>query len=296
MIRYFKHKDIDKTKWDHCIENASNGFVYALSWYLDIVSPNWDALIEGDYEIVMPLPIRKKIGLKYLIRPYFVQQLGIFGNSLNTTKIDEFILLVKRKFLYSNFNLNFLNISPILSDKEKGITYKLALNKSYEELSIQFHQNTTRNIKKASSSHLKIINSQDPEPLFNLYKNSGKFFEGERFWNCLVEITQRTLEKTKSEISYAYIGNEIYCAILWVNWGNRVLYLISCSSDEGKALNASTLLINEFIKTHSNSELILDFEGSKISGLARYYKGFGSEQEEFPSLHFNNLFWLFNFH
>jgi len=59
-IKYLKHNQIDKQKWDSAIENAQNGLAYALSWYLDIVSPNWDALIFGDYEMVMPLIHKKK--------------------------------------------------------------------------------------------------------------------------------------------------------------------------------------------------------------------------------------------
>ncbi|OIP03307.1 MAG: hypothetical protein AUJ97_04685 [Bacteroidetes bacterium CG2_30_32_10] len=60
-IRYLKHKEIDKDKWDNCIEKAFNGIIYAYSWYLDIVSENWDALIEDDYKTVFPLTQKKKI-------------------------------------------------------------------------------------------------------------------------------------------------------------------------------------------------------------------------------------------
>ena len=27
--------EIDKAKWDHCIDNAGNGLIYAYSFYLD---------------------------------------------------------------------------------------------------------------------------------------------------------------------------------------------------------------------------------------------------------------------
>ena len=82
-IKYLKHNQIDKQKWDSAIENAENGLVYALSWYLDIVSPNWDALVVGDYEQVMPVTHKRKYGIKYLIQPPFCQQLGFFSQSKN---------------------------------------------------------------------------------------------------------------------------------------------------------------------------------------------------------------------
>ncbi len=78
VIKYLKHKDIDKNKWDECINEAPNGLIYGMSWYLDRVCPGWDALVSDDYEAVMPLPWKQKMGLKYVYHPLFAQQLGVF--------------------------------------------------------------------------------------------------------------------------------------------------------------------------------------------------------------------------
>src|SRR6056297_1897646 len=86
MINYYLHKNIDKQKWDNCIQHAHNELIYAYSWYLDIVSPHWDALIQGDYEMVMPLPKKRKYRITYLIQPLFTQQLGIFYKKPLTSK------------------------------------------------------------------------------------------------------------------------------------------------------------------------------------------------------------------
>ena len=64
MIQYFEHKKIDKRKWDATIAECGN--IYAYSWYLDIVHPGWDALVEDDYQVVMPLTGGKKFGVNYL--------------------------------------------------------------------------------------------------------------------------------------------------------------------------------------------------------------------------------------
>jgi len=52
MIVYYKHNQIDFERWDKVITNSQNGLVYALSWYLNIVTPGWEALIEDDYEYI----------------------------------------------------------------------------------------------------------------------------------------------------------------------------------------------------------------------------------------------------
>ncbi|HSQ44739.1 MAG TPA: hypothetical protein VLM16_07060, partial [Ginsengibacter sp.] len=79
-ISYLPQANIDKQKWDRCIDAAPNGLIYAYSFYLDAMSKNWDALILNDYEIVMPLTWNKKYGVYYLYQPFFTKALGIFGN------------------------------------------------------------------------------------------------------------------------------------------------------------------------------------------------------------------------
>ena len=60
-IRYLAHNDINRDQWDNCIRQAENGLIYGYSWYLDTTAGNWDGLVSGDYEAVMPLPLKKKI-------------------------------------------------------------------------------------------------------------------------------------------------------------------------------------------------------------------------------------------
>jgi len=61
-IQYLTNHEIDKVKWDECINSASNGLIYAYSFYLDHMSKHWDALVLGDYNAVMPLTWNKKYG------------------------------------------------------------------------------------------------------------------------------------------------------------------------------------------------------------------------------------------
>ena len=82
MIYYMTHEQIDKNLWDWCIALAPNGNVYAWSWYLDVVYPGWEALVEikgGKYVTVMPITNKKKYGINYLCQPFFTQQLGVFS-------------------------------------------------------------------------------------------------------------------------------------------------------------------------------------------------------------------------
>ena len=90
-ITYLTYQEIDKAKWDDCINQSINKLIYAESVYLDAMAENWDAIIMNDYEAVMPLTWKKKFGIKYLYQPAFIQQGGIFSRKkIDGKLIDSF--------------------------------------------------------------------------------------------------------------------------------------------------------------------------------------------------------------
>jgi len=50
-------------------------------------------------------------------------------------------------------------------------------------------------------------------------------------------------------------------------------------------------LIDSFIKGHSETKKIFDFEGSNDTNLARFYKSFGSIVVHYPHVFYNELPW-----
>ena len=50
QIKYLQYNELDKVKWDVCINKASNGLIYGYSFYLDNMAKHWDALVLNDYE------------------------------------------------------------------------------------------------------------------------------------------------------------------------------------------------------------------------------------------------------
>ena len=78
---YLSNSKVDRKKWDHCVSNSFNNRVYGLSWYLDLVAENWDAIIYGDYKAVFPVVFKDRIFFKKYYHPLFAQQLGLFVSS-----------------------------------------------------------------------------------------------------------------------------------------------------------------------------------------------------------------------
>ena len=70
---------------------------------------------------------------------------------------------------------------------------------------------------------------------------------------------------------------------------SRITYLFSSYTNNGKKQQAPSFLINTLIKKYSNSNMILDFEGSTIPNIASFYRSFGAEKEIYFSFKKYNL-------
>ena len=158
-VIFLANKDIDRLRWDKCIESAHNGLIYGFSWYLDIVSDNWDALVNEDYSIVFPLTYNIKYGISYLVQPPFCQLLGIFSiEPLNKEIAELFLNSIPPKFKFAEINLNLFNNFEFPGFKEfKRLTYILDVNSGYDLLKKGFSENTLRNIKKADKNGIFVI-------------------------------------------------------------------------------------------------------------------------------------------
>jgi len=159
-ITYLKHHQIDKQKWNAAVENAHNGLTYAFSLFLDIVSPNWEALVVGDYDYIMPLLWRKKLGVKYLFQPIFIQQLGIFSEKEITIQIvNEFVKELTSFYKLIDIQLNYANPNSASNDFILRNTQLIDMSKPYDELYGNYKKNHRKNLPKISNSGL-IINSE----------------------------------------------------------------------------------------------------------------------------------------
>ena len=153
-IQYLLHQQINKKKWDDCINNAANGLLYAASTYLDGMAIQWDALVLNDYEIVMPLPCRKKYGINYLFQPSITPALGVIGNGITAEIITAFLHAIPNKFKVWDISFNrsnkilFTNATVIARNN-----YVLNLNNSYNQLKQNYSENINRNIAKAIKSN-----------------------------------------------------------------------------------------------------------------------------------------------
>lgn len=290
-IRLIKHTQIDRTKWDGCLARTSLSLVYAESWYLDLVSPNWNALVWGDYEYILPLSIKRKFGIQFLLQPIFAQQHGIFPEAGPLIQ-EKFLSFIRDNFNYIAIHLNSLHSEPFPEEFEVGHrqNFILNLNSEYEVLKAGYSKHCRRQIKKAKAEKVFIMKGIPVNEYIDLKNaaNDGKL--PRQSMQTLKQLIAYGNSSGKGVVYAAYTSENSLCAAaFFLRSGNRVVYLNAVSTSDGKNNSAMFRIVDQYIQEHAGNNQTLDFEGSSIPGIARFYKGFGAEPEQYYSLKLNRL-------
>jgi hypothetical protein len=293
MIAYLRHDQIDKTCWDDCIAQAVNGNVYAWSWYLDLVHPEWEALVEmkdDNYLSVMPLTGNMKYGIHYLFQPFFVQQLGVFSREeLSPGKVGSFLEAIPKKFRLIQIRLNEGNEVP---DRFRGVEHHcnhlLDLRLDYSKLFSDYHENTRRNLKKSLKYGLRLVKAVPMERVIALFReNRGASIRhwGDAEYRRLLALSQCAVSSSKAFVyGVQTMDNEdVVCGALFLVSHQRITFLFSGNNSLGRESHAMTFLIDQVIREYAATPFTLDFEGSDDEALGRFYSGFGSVSITYPS-------------
>jgi hypothetical protein len=294
-IQYLSFNEIDKTKWDKCIDEADNGLIYGYSFYLDHMARHWDGLVLNDYDAIMPVTWNKKYGIYYLYQAPFTACLGVFGKNLTRAVIEKFIKAIPKKFKLIEISLNHGNVfSSAPGFLISRINYILWLNKSYTQLYNAYRENHQRNIQKSLQAGCSVKKNIAVEDVIELNKQQMKDIaqstqgDYDRF-KKLYEF----LSNQNKAITYGIVSNqnELLASCVFFFSHNRAYYIMVGNHPEGRNTGASHALIDAFIKDHADQDLILDFEGSDIESLALFYNGFGAMREIYPAIRWNRLPW-----
>lgn len=326
-VKHLQHHQINKEKWDACIEQSLQAVIYAHAFYLDIVSPSWEAIVEeenGNYLTVMPLTWRKKYGITFLHQPIFCQQLGLFSieKQISMEKIEQFFYLlfetypfipryqwnVHNTHVFKNLHQkDFVNLSDesILSKKfsHKYLTFftthHLSLSQPYSVIYQNYSKDRKMNLKRAMKAHIEIIESENIEPLLAMFEKDIAQKLPKGVAPNAYELFRKIYKalKIRKWVKLFYTKNtkgEIGAGGLFVFYQNQIIYLFNACYQAARKENGRTLLIDYVIRKYANSNYIFDFESPEVEQIAYFYKSFGAQEIPYPVLlNYNQLpFWV----
>lgn len=295
MIVYHKNNEIDREQWDNCIRNSPGVKPYAYSWYLDIMSPGWEALVDDEYDSVFPVPGCSRFGIQYIATPVFLQQLGAFSPDKPASAVilefldylPEFYRLVDL-CVGQTINYNGFKIS------EKA-NFELDLSKPYEKLLENFSTHCRRNIETSGKKKPEIVSDILPDEIIDLFiRNKGKEIKGikPRDYQRLKNLMNFCLKNKKGRIIGVRAAKKrlIFGIFLVETHGNKTLLFV-VNTEQSRERRIGYFVVNELIRNHSSTRTILDFAGSSIPSIAAFMSSFGSINVPYYRIYRNRLFW-----
>ncbi|MEM7109654.1 MAG: hypothetical protein AAF519_15625 [Bacteroidota bacterium] len=234
----------------------------------------------------MPLLTKSKAFIYIHPRPVLAQVLGVFYHQDHPPDWSQIDTYIRRKFVLFQYPLPVHHSTSTLLKRNKQLNFILPLNAVYEDLYRNFRRDRKARIRQSNREKLLIENCQDPDDLLRLFTKyvSGKIIGG---------VDPATIDKMRKIISgsleqrdgflYKIRGNnaEPLAVAFFIKFRKRLIYMYNASSQEGRRKNATTAILNEVIRAHSGSDLILDFEGSPVKGIADFYASFGAQTETY---------------
>ena len=307
MIRYIGPSEVDRPQWDALLAQAPNGLIYGLSWYLDIVSPGWAALVKeeaGRYVAVLPLPVCTKFGLRYLKQPPFAQQLGLFylaePTAADWQQIGE---LIRRHFRFvTTYSFNTTNDKALVNaqlamDGAVASTYYLRLQPAYPQLVAAYSPNRRRQLRQAQLNALRVEPTTDIDLMISIFaeNTAGKIYgiRGEAYEYPML----RKLYRAASQVGMSSMwqvcnpDGEILAMMLLWRFKNQFTYIFNSSTAAGKEARAISVLLDELFRAHARQDLSFDFEAPSVAGLTQFYSSFGSVAMPFLTVSYNRLPW-----
>jgi hypothetical protein len=228
-------------------------------------------LVLNDYEAVMPLPWRKKWGLRYVYHAPFLQRLGIYGNNVTADAVNAFYNMATCKFPFINFTIS--PPAPTTSARlKKRTNFIVDLNKSYAKIEAAYTDECRANITKARKRGCTFTDNLPAELVIELYRevyghlqvrNSSETFL--RMLRLLAEANRRRTVRLCG-VSDA-LGKVVFGAAVFMD-ARRLYY---------------------FLKSYAGNPMLFDFEGSDLPNVAAFYQKFAPETEHYFQITANRL-------
>ncbi len=291
-IDYLHRHEIDDQKWNYCIKRAVHSLPYAYTFYLDVVAPNWAALVANDYTAVMPLPIRKKYFVHYVFQPIPCPQLGVFSmQTLSSKQLANFYQAIPSFIKYLNYSVQASSFHQNFGQFKVNDNYELALNSPYEELLMNYKYNCRRSVKLALKKPIDLKKNIKPYAIIKLLQSNKQIAQlNEQTCNQLVKLME-VLTEQKIGYSVGILDNQqLLCAAqFYIKAAGRIINLINASNAVAHKNSWIKVLIDRLIYQHAGKDIVLDFEGSNLPSIATFFKQFGAQKTSYYTLQWNRL-------
>lgn len=279
MIRRVKYHEIDFQKYTRCLENSAQQNWYAKKEVLDELSGKWEILMDDDYKAVLPVPLKKKFGMNFVIMPLFCQQLGIFSEKDNTEVNDRFLQFLIKNYKVFLYSFNHHNSFSKSLDTKKN--YKIPISEYVILRRKKYFKGRKSTAKCAQHLIYKEIelNAEHISFIEKHFKGLKKVTDVKKFRNYMNFLHQNNSLK----LCAAYLEEKLINVAVLVDERKQLSLLALINDETYKTENGPSFLIDKILNNYIH-EREFNFMGSNIRGIEIFFKSFGAELKEYPYL------------
>ncbi len=289
-FRIIPSSKIDKAKYDSCIAADTASTPFLASWYLDSTAEIWLLIADENYNTVCPFSVKKKFGIQYIYQPYFNRATGIFGKDKHAlcAAIQQGLLNEYRFWdFYSEFNFPDTGIV-----QSKRVYQSLLLDKTYDLIYTGYSSKLRRNLRLAMNDNVDIREGNDVSDFVTAFrKQTGDritVFRDQEYV-ALKNLIKNCMSQKGTFYLEAWHNNAKTAGAIFTSVNNKILYIEGYSTIEGRRLRSMHLLFDFVIRKHAGTGQILDFGGSNIYSIARFFHSFGAQDQTYYHIYRNNL-------
>ena len=296
--------------WNALIRRSPQGNSFALTYYMDVVAPDWMGIeVVDNYELiaVMPLLIRKKYGMRYSLQPNFVQFWGVFFDGLDFPDAYR-ELSWKRKVvqlvteqLPEKLKLFGYCMAPEFDygfpfhwagyDLKTRYTYRIDLTLG-EEAVWQGIKRKKKNLLRQAERDLGPVELvKDPKGLLGLIAENLAAGTG-----IMSQEHLDTLPKLISEMREEGFVLQVndkegqpLAAGYFLDFEGKITYLVGAKKPGVPDRGAPALLLWEAMRRSFGKAEIFDFEGSMLEGVESFFRTFGGRPVPYLFIEKNDL-------
>lgn len=285
MIEALSFEKIDQVKWDKCIKESYRGNIYGLYDSICKACENWIGIIYNNYEAVMALPIKKKLGLTYSWHPQFIGPLGIYSVDEHPEMVHEiFAKMLEHSWWIKMYYFQNEEENKSIKFTERIYQELHMTHQHIDQIRFGYNENTKRNIKKAVKQNLSLRSVDDVELVIQTFKqhkgNQIKNIDEDSYIH-LKKLMSHWLEKKLGHIKAVYDGEKLAAIGYFLVWKDTIIYYKGAVTKHGKSNGAMHFLIDQEMEQYAGRCRFFDFGGSNTDSVAQFYRGFGGVNKSY---------------
>ena len=258
---------------------------------MDILHPSWDILVSGDYDLVVPLPHKRRWFCTSFRQPIFTRTIPLIAENPDKQCFEQVCAVLE-----ANCALVHLNFNIDISDQwsETGVYQLLDL---YEDMSSQ-RDNYSTNAKRILKNHkedLLFEQNNDASAFVSFFKAQVGFKYGnltDLHYDRLKTLIDVAIGKGIGALSTITFEGVPIAKAFFIDFNGVRYYVKGASSEKAKEVGAMFHLIDHGIENALNKGLKkFDFVGSNTKGVSDFNKKFGAKDVSYGIYKSNDLAW-----